>query len=291
MVFTIFGDAVLHRDSECWAGSLVRLGADLGFDPQAVRVALSRMVRQGRLAARRIGRSSYYSLTDHGLARVSEGVRRVYATAPDPWDGHWRMLTYAIPESQRRLRDQLRAELVWRGFGSLASGVWLSTQAAEQPTLGWLADYGLGDHAHVFVARYGGPLSDEQLTARLWDLPAIAQSYQAFLDHWQPRRAHLAADCAAGRAPVASWAFAERTTLVHAYRKFLHIDPGLPSELVPAHWPGITARALFHDYYRLLSPAAEAHFESQFRAPPRPRPAPRPGRPTGALAETAGQVG
>ncbi len=32
--------------------------------------------------------------------------------------------------------------------------------------------------------------------------------------------------------------FAERTNLVHEYRKFLFIDPGLPKELLPSKWNG-----------------------------------------------------
>ncbi len=47
-------------------------------------------------------------------------------------------------------------------------------------------------------------------------------------------------------------AFVERLWLVHDYRKFTYVDPGLPSTLLPAHWPGTTAAALFREYYAAI---------------------------------------
>jgi hypothetical protein len=55
-------------------------------------------------------------------------------------------------------------------------------------------------------------------------------------------------------------AFVERLWLVHDYRKFTYLDPGLPSELVPAHWPGTTAAAVFREYYALLGPKSQRYF-------------------------------
>jgi phenylacetic acid degradation operon negative regulatory protein len=40
------------------------------------------------------------------------------------------------------------------------------------------------------------------------------------------------------------------------------LDPGLPSELVPAHWPGTTAAALFRDYYAALDGKSQRYFRS-----------------------------
>ncbi len=36
---------------------------------------------------------------------------------------------------------------------------------------------------------------------------------------------------------------------MHDYRKFVYVDPGLPSELLPPHWPGTMAAALFREFY------------------------------------------
>jgi phenylacetic acid degradation operon negative regulatory protein len=40
-------------------------------------------------------------------------------------------------------------------------------------------------------------------------------------------------------------AFAARSSLVHSWRKFLFVDPGLPAALLPLDWPGTKAAAWF----------------------------------------------
>ena len=55
-------------------------------------------------------------------------------------------------------------------------------------------------------------------------------------------------------------ALVERLWLVHDYRKFVYLDPGLPSELLPAHWPGTAAAALFREYYAALDAKSQRYF-------------------------------
>ena len=62
-----------------------------------------------------------------------------------------------------------------------------------------------------------------------------------------------------------------RSELVHEWRKFLFVDPGLPAELLPPGWPGIVAAAeLFHAEADRLMPAA-ARFVDQTLATPNGR--------------------
>ena len=55
-----------------------------------------------------------------------------------------------------------------------------------------------------------------------------------------------------------------RTNLVHEYRKFLFIDPGLPKELLPPMWSGNHAALLFSQYYQFLAESASRFFENVF---------------------------
>ena len=59
--------------------------------------------------------------------------------------------------------------------------------------------------------------------------------------------------------------FIERAYLVHRYRKFLFIDPGLPKELLPERWSGNHAALLFNQYYQLLAEPANRFFEGIFQ--------------------------
>ena len=47
---------------------------------------------------------------------------------------------------------------------------------------------------------------------------------------------------------------------MHDYRKFAYLDPGLPSELLPAHWPGTAAAALFREYYAAIDVKSQRYF-------------------------------
>ncbi|MFN2448783.1 MAG: PaaX family transcriptional regulator C-terminal domain-containing protein [Candidatus Baltobacteraceae bacterium] len=259
-IFTLFGDFV-HRtgqaDGELWVGGLIRLMAEFGLSDQAVRQAVSRMSRQGWLQPRRRGNRSYYVLTPRGRARVEAISPRIYGPVVD-WDGHWRMLTYTIAEANRRGRDGLRKDLLVLGWAPLSASAWLSPHDRLEDARSAARSNGVFDSVDLFSGEYLGPRTDRELLERCWDLPAIAQQYRAFIARYETR---LRNERAARDLPDGA-AFVERMWLVHDYRKFTYIDPGLPSTLLPAHWPGTVAAALFREYYALISPKAEQHFTS-----------------------------
>lgn len=280
MLFTLFGDYIRYAGGEIWTGSLLRLMAEFDFSDQAVRVAISRLARQGWLANRKIGRESYYAMTPLAEDRLEEAGRRIYQADPGPWDGQWRILTYTIPEARREIRDALRKELGWVGHGQLASSVWISPRDRTESVWHIIDRYGIRDQVDLFTARYHGPGRDREIVARCWDLPAIEARYRTFLAEATPRLADLRRQAAAPAGLSDNLAFVERTRLVHEYRKFLFADPGLPAELLPADWPAPAAARTFRDLYRLLAPGADRFFASVFRAAP-DRPAqPERTRPT-----------
>lgn len=293
MLLTLYGDYIRYVGGEIWTGSLLRLMSGFDFSDQAVRAALSRLSRQGWLSRRKVGNRSYYAVTPRAAERLEEAGRRIYQAGPGAWDGQWRILTYTIPEARREVRDALRKELAWTGFGQLASSVWVSPGDLTGPALHLIDRYGLRDRVDLFTARYQGPGRNEDLVAKGWNLPALRVHYDAFVAACRPRLpegpapAELA-DQAAGpgglpdnRGRTFRRAFVERTRLVHEYRKFLFDDPGLPAELLPADWPASAAARLFRDLDRLLAPGAagrsgpDRFFASVFvpapdRAVPRP---------------------
>lgn len=126
MIFTIYGDYIRNYGNKIWIGSLIRLLKEFGHNEQGVRVAVSRMVKQGWIQSEKQGNKSYYFLTDRGVQRMDEAANRIYKMKPNEWDGKWRILMYTIPEDKRQLRDDLRKELLWSGFGSFSSGCWIS---------------------------------------------------------------------------------------------------------------------------------------------------------------------
>ena len=78
--------------------------------------------------------------------------------------------------------------------------------------------------------------------AQAWDLPAIEQRYEAFLAEFAP---------ASAQDPLT-----RLIELVHAWRRFPSIDPGLPAQLLPAGWSGAQAAKLFAARHAKWSPEA-----------------------------------
>jgi phenylacetic acid degradation operon negative regulatory protein len=256
-IFTLYGDMV-HRsagDGSLWIGALIALMASFGVSAPAVRQAVSRMSRQGWLAARREGNRAFYSVTERGRRRIEELSPRIYGPVIE-WDGRWRLLSYAIGEAHRKRRERLRQELAALGWAQLSPSTWISPSdtlvAAQQAAR---ATQTL-DSVNLFTSEYGGPLSDRALLERCWNVPEIAAAYRAFIARYEPRlRRERESDDLSDES-----ALVERLWLVHDYRKFAYLDPGLPSELLPAHWPGTAAAALFREYYAVIDAKSQRYF-------------------------------
>ncbi len=267
LLFTVWGDTIRPAGGEIGVGSLIRLMTPLGLTPRAVRAAVSRMARQGWFRTRRVGRRAFYSLTPPGAWRVEQGVRRVYRVTPEPWDGRWRLLAYVIPEGRRADRDRLRRELTWLGLGPLSRSTWITPRDLAPILTELVSSRGLRGDVVLFEARHLGPSADATLVRRCWDLDAVAARYQEFVAKTRARAATLRRRLRASRLRDDA-CFAEKIRLVHEYRKFLFVDPGLPEALLPRDWPGPEAAQLFRDTYQTLAAPAARFFVTVFEPPP-----------------------
>lgn len=264
MIFTLFGDYIRHYGEEIWVGSLIRLLEEFGHNEQSVRAAVSRMRKQGWVLSRKEGNKSYYFLTERGVKRMEEAAVRIFKLKPQRWDGKWRIFTYTIPEVKRSLRDELRQELVWSGFGSITSSCWISPNPLEPQVYDLIDKYDIQPYVNFFIATYDGPHENEHLLAQGWDIEEINRRYDEFMRTYSQKYMIDKNNIKKG-AMTDGQCFVERAVLVHEYRKFLFIDPGFPEELLPDQWLGDSAASLFSDYYKVLAEPANRFFETVFR--------------------------
>lgn len=264
MIFTIYGDYIRNYGSKIWIGSLIRLLKEFGHNEQGVRVAVSRMVKQGWIQSERQGNKSYYFLTDRGVQRMDEAANRIYKMKRNEWDGKWRILMYTIPEDKRQLRDDLRKELLWSGFGSFSSGCWISPNDLEKQINRLIEKYDIDEYVDFFISEYKGPKENQSLVEKSWQLEEIENKYEEFIEKYSKQFIVHQSIISRGEMSDAD-CFVERTNLVHEYRKFLFIDPGLPKELLPSKWNGNHAALLFSQYYQVLAEPASRFFESVFQ--------------------------
>ncbi|MRX71848.1 phenylacetic acid degradation operon negative regulatory protein PaaX [Bacillus lacus] len=264
MIFTLYGDYISHYGSSIWIGSLIKLLNEFGHNDQSVRAAISRMNKQEWVQAEKIGNKSYYSLTERGQKRIDEAGKRIFKLKPEEWDGKWRILMYTIPEDIRSIRDELRKELIWSGFGSMSNSFWVSPNNLEKQVHDLIEKYGIHDYVDFFSAEYKGPNENRRLVEKSWDLQEINTKYEEFISTYSQKYIIDKNKIQKGNMSEAE-CFVERTKLVHEYRKFLFSDPGLPEELLPEKWLGGHAASLFSEYYKALAEPASRFFEEVFQ--------------------------
>ena len=80
LLVTIFGDLALSQDARLSGATVNALTAAIGIKPEATRVALYRLRKEGWIESYRTGRQSKYALTAYGRAETLTARPRVYAT-------------------------------------------------------------------------------------------------------------------------------------------------------------------------------------------------------------------
>jgi len=253
LIITIFGDAVSPRGGAVTLGSLIALAQPFGLTERLVRTSVARLANENWLVARREGRLSEYQLSAHGRSSFADATRRIYAAAPPPWNGAWTLVL--LPPAKAAVRDRLRKELEWLGFGQPTPGVFAHPARSARDAREQLSDLSGAAQAIVLEARNDSPESDRKFASAGWDLDELEFRYRRFVDMFEPIRAALGDSSD----PSPQTAFIIRTLLVHEYRKIHLRDPLLPANLLPPDWIGAAAYDLCRELYGELFGAAEQH--------------------------------
>jgi phenylacetic acid degradation operon negative regulatory protein len=251
LLFTVLGEFVLPTGGSAWTSAFIEVFARLGVEEKTIRQALARTAADGWISPERVGRRTRWCLTPAGDRLLTEGTERIYAFASSQpgWDGRWLLVLARVPETDRSARHVLRTRLSWAGLGSPAPGVWITTHAERQQEVEQVLRQASVSDSQVFIAEHrAGELP--ALAAQSWDLLAIEQQYEQFL-----------ADFSSGGppaepAPAPHDPLVRLTELVHAWRRFPSVDPGLPAKLLPAGWSGTKAAGLFAARHADWSPEA-----------------------------------
>ena len=258
-LFTLFGDVVRPAGGDLWLTCLTACMQALGFSAEATRTALHRMAAEGWVAPRRQGRYAAYRLTPQGVDRLEEAAARIYRLRAADWDGRWRLLTCSPPVKET---SPLGRALRWMGFGRLTADLWVGPHPHGARLTRLLDGHGAGDRVVRFVA--DGPAGqpggeqDRRIVATAWDLSRLREAHAAFIGRW--RAVDPPADPRA--------AFTTRIELVHHWRSFLFLDPGLPAALLPQDWLGEEAAVAFRDLYQAVEAPAWAFYDGLLAAAP-----------------------
>ena len=233
VLFTLLGELVLPTGGEAWTSAFIDVFGRLGVEEKAVRQALMRTAADNWLSSERVGRRTVWRLTPAAMRLLRDGTERIFgftAVAAD-WDGRWTIVIARTPETERAARHVLRTRLRWAGFGNVMPGVWLSPRSDRGDEVRQILDEaGIGD-GYLFTAEHQGGGSLAAMVGHAWDLDQLAREYGEFVETFSRE--------------VSSDPLVRVIDLVHAWRRFPWIDPGLPAQFLPDPWRGTAAAELF----------------------------------------------
>lgn len=271
LLVTVYGDAILPHGGSVWLGSLINLVEPFGLSERMVRTAVFRLSKDDWLTSTQIGRRSYYKLTEVGRRRFETAHRRIYASPQKSWNGEWLMVIVNKANLTQEIRDQLRREFQWLGFGTIAPNVFAHPAADIRAVRQIIQELNVEDDVVTMAARadrHSGTIPHRNMVHSSWDLDQLAYDYNNFLDAFRPLYHAMNSE---DRIDPQN-AFMVRTLLIHEFRRIMLRDPMLPDELLHTDWPGSTAASLCANLYRLCTPSAETHLEQMLETAEGPLP-------------------
>lgn len=253
VIITFFGDSVTPRGGAVSATTIQNLMSSLDIGAGTVRTALSRLAKDGWVVREKVGRNSYYQLSDSGTAIFTTAETMIYAgsdSAEETGKQSWLiaikpptqttdpaiyqqahklnkdcyLFAQIDPEHQKEQQQQL-----------LKSNALLSPVTADnipQWVIDQIATPDLADKYHQLIKR---------ITALTKNPP---------------------------RDPLTS--LAARTLLIHEWRRLLLKSNRQYNELLPASWPHEHCLKSVARLYHLLSPAAEQWLDQKAFGPQGP---------------------
>jgi phenylacetic acid degradation operon negative regulatory protein len=274
LITTVFGDAIAPRGGSVWLGSLINVMQEFGISERLVRTSVFRLSRDGWLIASRVGRRSYYSLSEVGAGRFEQATTRIYGEPVHSWSGEWCLILLAgLPGADR---EKLKKEMSWLGFAAISSNVLAHPSPGLAELELTLQRLGVGEQLVVLNGRTIGEGRDvamRDLVHQGWNLHDIDRRYATFVQQFRPvfravsRSRNLDAACA----------FQVRTMLIQEYRKVLLRDPLLPAELLPGNWHGSMAYQLCRNLYLAVHAKADDYVTASMETEDGPLPPPMPG--------------
>ncbi|EKD67475.1 MAG: hypothetical protein ACD_48C00385G0002 [uncultured bacterium] len=203
------------------------------YNYDTIKQALQQLSRRKLIARKKYSRTDL-AITTLGWERISQLVPVYHEKRP--WDGHLYLISYDIPTSKNTSRDMLRTYIKKSGGALLQDSLWINPYNPTKLIDTYVSERSIS--GTVLISKIGkdGAIGDETLStllARVYNLDALSQRYNEFIDMYSKKSCH----------PFEG---------IQTYLSILRDDPQLPFPLLPKQFPDKTAYTLFQNLQRRL---------------------------------------
>ncbi|MDM1248787.1 PaaX family transcriptional regulator C-terminal domain-containing protein [Acinetobacter sichuanensis] len=259
LIMTVFGDSIYHHGGIISLASLIQLMDVFGLNERSVRTAVFRLVQNGWLVSEKIGRTSYYRVTESSRQRFILADAKIYNFNHIEWDQKWDLVLLSSVEIEAK--QVLKKELEWLGFANIASNVMAYPGCDHLKLQNLLLNLNMTDQVVIFKAETLQLWQESYPTIKRmvetnWAIIELHARYEKFIQDFREflNLVESADDLDSMQA------FQIRTLLIHQFRRILLKDPDLPFELLPSNWLSLNARNLSSNLYQLVITAGEEYF-------------------------------
>lgn len=238
-VVTIFGDLAQRDDARISGALLGTLVGRIGAKPEALRVALHRLRKEGWIESHKTGRASAHGLTAWGRQQAAMASTVIYGSAP----------------------SEQQAWLILHD----------PADRARQPNP---ADHPLTNTASISLAQPTAPHAEAALSLPLTPsvgVPTWVQNQMCTdeLLHACQDLEYRLTQVAAAKALLGQIPALERMVLrvlvVHSWRRVILKAPALPVYLLPWRWRGEACAALVRELLGEMPPMSLEHLAAETR--------------------------
>ncbi|RIW67882.1 phenylacetic acid degradation operon negative regulatory protein PaaX, partial [Acinetobacter baumannii] len=219
LISTIFGDSVLHRGGNISLASLIQLLELFGFNDRAVRTSVFRLVKNDWLCSDKIGRTSFYRITDSSRSTYLQAEQRIYNDQMKEWDHYWDLILMSSLDTENKVL--LKKELEWLGFANISTNLMAYPGCNRIELQRLLVDLNMSEQVVVFKAETLQLFNNSvdtigRMLRTNWPIDELRQRYLQFLDIFREIGVLLMQENEQLE-PVQ--AFQIRTLLIHYYRR------------------------------------------------------------------------
>ncbi|MGB0495228.1 MAG: PaaX family transcriptional regulator C-terminal domain-containing protein [Kangiellaceae bacterium] len=248
-IVTVFGDVISQHGGWVWLGSLIESLSSLGYSERLVRTSVFRLVEDDWLQVKKIGRKSYYGLTQSANNHNKKAARRIYASSNVSDKNNWLIVILStIPEEKL---IPFKRQLKWLGFSSIVNSVFAHPSFDRSSLDETLKELNLLGEVIVFSAKTINEASSialKKLVFQKWNLAQLQNLYKQFYNDYYP----IFELIINGVNLSDHQSFQLRLLIIHEYRRILLSDHELPKAMLPNDWSGVSANNLVKQLYSKL---------------------------------------